>query len=130
MGRGGKGKSKKSVDWYTIKLIGQLPSEDLLHQPDTGMSKQDIYNFFDKHRGIYYKTELKDDDLVDDANASRKVSKKIIDQILETGIAYFKIKHRPAYKTETARLGYYYKTQKGASWIDLKREYRIKEKEI
>jgi len=50
MGKGGKGKSKKSVDWYEIKLIVQLPPEDRLHESGTGMSKQNIYDFFSGSR--------------------------------------------------------------------------------
>jgi len=129
LGRGGKGKSKKSIDWYEIKLMGQLPLDDNIHIPDTGMSKQDIYNFFDKQLGLSEKS-TSIDDLVDDADASRKVSKKMVDQILERGKKNFRIKFRPPFKDEKARFGYYYKTSKGAMWIKNIRDFRRKQKEL
>jgi len=126
LGKGGKGKSKKSVDWYQIKLMIALPTDELLHESDTGMSKQDIYNFFDKESGINAITS----ELIDDANATRKASKTMIDNVLELGIKNKRIKHRPRYPNEKARFGYYYKTIIGEEWIKLKREHRRKEREL
>ena len=125
MGKGGRGKSKKSRDWYEIKLMIALPSDELLHEPDTGMSKQDIYNFFDKESGMNALAS----ELIDDANDVRKASKKMIDPVLEIGIKNKRIKFRPPFKNEKTR-GSYYKTIIGEDWIKLKREHRRSLKEL
>ena len=131
MGRGGKGKHKKSRDWYEIKLMGRLPIDDLLHIVGTGMSKQDIHNFFNEKLGLGDNTvELSD--LIDDAKAVRNVSNDIVDDILKQGIKHNRIKHRLPFKggSETARFGYYYKTSNGVEWIKNIREFRIKQKKL
>jgi hypothetical protein len=127
LGRGGKGKSKKSTDWYETKLMIALPSDELLHVPDTGLSKTDIFNFFIKKSRIEEKMAS---ELMDDANAVRNASTKMVERILATGIKNKRIKHRQRYPDETARFGYYYKTIIGEEWIKLKREHRRKEKEL
>jgi len=42
LGKGGGGKRKKSSDWYEHRLMGRLPVDDLINEPNTGMSKQNI----------------------------------------------------------------------------------------
>ena len=118
--KGGPGKRKISFETKEILLYSKLPHEELKDTPGTGLSQTDIEN-------ILYKNIQLDEDLVEipgKDTGRRSIHATTIKKIINNGLVSGRIFHRDRTRTESARGGYYYKTDKADKWFKLQIKIR------